>query len=239
MRGVKCQVWLTEDGRPVLGEDLAELLAAVRDRGSMVEAAEAAGISYRYAWSRLRALEKEAGVKVVASHRGGSRRGSSALTPEGMALLQEFENKMRRVDEQLVRMFKNPVLTADGIVVINGKVVLIRRGNDPAKGRYALPGGFVEYGERLEECVVREVLEETGLRTEVLDLVGVYSDPDRDPRGHIITAVFSLRARGGELKAGDDADGVGLHDLDALPELAFDHRRMISDLMDRKGRHLG
>jgi 8-oxo-dGTP diphosphatase len=135
------------------------------------------------------------------------------------------------VDEQLAHLFKNPTLTTDGIILVHGRIALIKRGNEPGKGKYALPGGFVEYGERLEDCVVREVLEETGLRTEVLDLVGIYSDPNRDPRGHIVTALYHLRVRGGELKAGDDADEVSLHDLGSLPELAFDHRKMIADFL--------
>lgn len=230
-REVKCQVWLTENGRPVLGEDQAILLRSIKEKGSIADAAHDLAISSRQTWARLRRIERNAGLRVVATRRDGA-----ALTPDGEQLLQEFENKKRRVDEQLAHLFKNPVLTTDGIVLVDGQLVLIKRGNEPGKGKYALPGGFVEYGETLEECVVREVYEETGLRTEVLDLVGTYSDPDRDPRGHIVTALFHLRARGGALKAGDDADGVSVHRLDDLPELAFDHRRMISDFLRSGGK---
>ncbi len=233
---VKCQVWLTEDGRPVLGEDQAGLLLLIREKGSIVDAARSLGISYRQTWSRLRRIKQETGIEVVVSHRGGPERGSTVLSPEGEGLLQEFENKKRRVDEQVTHLFRNPTLTTDGIVLLDGQIVLIRRGKEPGKGKYALPGGFVEYGETLEECVVREVCEETGLRAEVLDLVGIYSDRDRDPRGHIVTALFFLRARGGELKAGDDADKVSLYELDRLPELAFDHHRMISDFRETTGK---
>lgn len=233
---VRCQVWLTESGRPVLGEEQALLLRLVREKGSIVDAAQALGISYRHAWSRLRQIERDAGHRIVVSQRGGSQRGSTALTPEGEELLQEFENKKRRVDEQLIHLFKNPTLTTDGIVLVDGQLVLIRRGKEPGKGKYALPGGFVEYGETLEECIVREVYEETGLRAEVLDLVGTYSDPGRDPRGHIVTALFHLRVRGGQLKAGDDADGISLHALDRLPELAFDHQGMVSDFLCSTGK---
>jgi 8-oxo-dGTP diphosphatase len=234
-REVKCQVWLTENGRPVLGEEQAVLLRLVKVKGSVPDVAQALGITGRQTWSRLRRIERDAGIKIVASRRSGPGRGSSVLTPEGEHLLEEFENKKHRVDEQLAHLFKNPTLTTDGIVLVNGQIVLIKRGNEPGKGKYALLGGFVEYGETLEACVVREVYEETGLRAEVLDLVGIYSHPDRDPRGHIVTALFYLRARGGELKAGDDAAGVAVHDLDRLPELAFDHGRMISDFL-RTGR---
>ena len=127
---------------------------------------------------------------------------------------------------------KNPALTVDGIIIIDGKLLLIKRGNEPFKGQYALPGGFVEVGERVEEAVEREAKEETGLDTEVQDLLGVYSAPDRDPRGHTVSVVFSLEVIGGRMKAGDDASDIGLFDLDALPELAFDHSKIIDDYID-------
>ncbi|WP_147654467.1 NUDIX domain-containing protein [Methanomassiliicoccus luminyensis] len=132
--------------------------------------------------------------------------------------------------------YRNPKLTTDGIVVIDGKIVLIRRGREPGKGKYALPGGFVEYGERTEDSAVREVREETGLETAVLGLLGIYSDPSRDPRGHIISAVYVLRLIGGEPRAGDDAEGVELFPLDKLPELAFDHAKIIGDYLSTRSR---
>ncbi len=125
--------------------------------------------------------------------------------------------------------YKNPALTVDGIIIIDGKLLLIKRGRDPFKGQYALPGGFVEIGERVEEAVEREAKEETGLDTEVRDLIGVYSAPDRDPRGHTVSVVFYLKVIGGQMKAGDDACDIGLFDLNALPELAFDHSKIIDD----------
>ena len=128
-------------------------------------------------------------------------------------------------------MYQNPALTVDAIILIDDKLLLIQRGNDPFKGYYALPGGFVEYGERVEEAVEREVKEETGLDAEVQELIGVYSAPDRDPRGHTISVVFHLEVIGGELKAGDDAVGVKLFELDELPELAFDHSDIIWDFL--------
>ena len=76
-------------------------------------------------------------------------------------------------------MYRNPVLTTDGIVLIDERLVLIKRGHEPGKGSWALPGGIVEYGETTERCVERELEEETGLRTKVLDLVGVYSNQAR------------------------------------------------------------
>lgn len=115
-----------------------------------------------------------------------------------------------------------PRLTVDGIVCLPEGVVLITRGHGPFKGWYALPGGFVEH-ESTERAVVREVWEETGLRTEVDRLVGVYSQPGRDPRGHIVTVVYDLKIVGGRL-----VDGKPFP-LDELPPLAFDHQRIIDD----------
>ncbi|MCJ7464021.1 MAG: NUDIX hydrolase [Thermoplasmata archaeon] len=113
-------------------------------------------------------------------------------------------------------------------------IVLIKRGKEPFKGSYALPGGFLNYGERLEECAVREVLEETGVKTKVVELVGIYSSPDRDPRGHFVTAVYHLEPIGGMLKAGDDAQDVEWIHLDKLPKFAFDHGKIIQDFLSRR-----
>ncbi len=120
-------------------------------------------------------------------------------------------------------------LTVDAIIQYEGKIVLIKRLNEPYKGYYALPGGIVEYGERVEDAVLREVEEETGLKGEIHSLVGVYSDPHRDPRGHFVSICFIVLPVGGELKAGSDAREVGLFSLDNLPKLAFDHEKMIKD----------
>src|SRR2546430_1823181 len=103
----------------------------------------------------------------------------------------------------------HPAVTVDGLVLVDGKLVAIRRGNDPFRGMPALPGGFVELGETTVEAVVREVREETGLETQVLRLVGVFSDPGRDPRGHTVTIAYAPEAIGGRVKGGGDgAAGV-------------------------------
>ncbi len=126
-------------------------------------------------------------------------------------------------------MRKCITLTVDAIIPYKGGLVLVRRKNEPFKGKYALPGGIVEYGEKVEEAVLREAEEETGLKCRVEKLVGVYSDPDRDPRGHFVSVCFILLPLGGELKAGSDAADVKVFKLEELPELAFDHERMIRD----------
>ena len=125
--------------------------------------------------------------------------------------------------------YRNPKLTVDGIVFEEGKVLLIKRKREPFKGRWALPGGFVNYNERVEDAVVREVKEETNLETEIDYLFGVYSDPDRDPRGHTVSIVYVLKRRGGTLRGGDDAEDARFFPLDELPELAFDHDKILSD----------
>jgi len=126
---------------------------------------------------------------------------------------------------------KSPKLTVDGIIIKDGKILLVKRKNDPFKGKWALPGGFVEYGEKTEDAVAREVLEETGLKTTVDKTIGVYSDPNRDPRGHTITVVYRLDIRGGELKSGDDASDAKFFDMNQLPELSFDHDKIIENVL--------
>ncbi|ADE35922.1 NUDIX domain-containing protein [Methanohalophilus mahii] len=126
---------------------------------------------------------------------------------------------------------KTPLLTVDGVIILNGKIVLIRRKNEPYRGSFALPGGFVEIGETTEEAVKREVMEETGLLIEILKLVGVYSEPSRDPRGHTVSVAY-LAVGKGEPRADTDAAEVGCFDPGNLPELAFDHQRIINDAGD-------
>lgn len=125
-----------------------------------------------------------------------------------------------------------PALTVDGVLLKGREVLLVRRGREPFKGVWALPGGFVEVGERVDDACRREVVEETGLRGDIVDLLGVYSDPKRDPRGHTVSVVYVMRVGGivnlGE--AGDDAEEARWFPLDALPELAFDHARILADV---------
>jgi len=129
--------------------------------------------------------------------------------------------------------YNSPKLTVDGVVIKDKKILLIKRKKQPFKGKWALPGGFVEYGEKTENATVREVFEETGLKTKINHLVGVYSDPDRDPRGHTITVVYLLEICNGSLKSGDDVSDVKFFDLNHLPELSFDHKDIIKDVLRR------
>lgn len=117
----------------------------------------------------------------------------------------------------------------DGLVTVDGQLVTVIRKNPPFRGMPALPGGFLELGETTEAAVVREVREETGLETHVLRLVGVYSDPSRDPRGRTVTVAYALERTGGVLRAASDAKGIMLVDPNAPPPLAFDHARIVAD----------
>ncbi len=128
-------------------------------------------------------------------------------------------------------MPKTPALTTDCVIRDNeGRVLLIRRKNEPFKGAYALPGGFVDIGETLEAACRREVLEETGIVVGELRLVGVYSDPRRDPRGHTVSiAYMTLLPHAPRPKAGSDAEAAEwVKDWRTL-ELAFDHAEIIAD----------
>lgn len=125
-------------------------------------------------------------------------------------------------------MIKTPLLTVDIIIEHQDKIVLIRRMNNPYKGHYALPGGFVDVGETVEHAAIREAKEETGLDITIKKLVGVYSDRERDPRGHAVSICF-LAIGAGKLCAGSDAEAAGLFEADHLPKLAFDHDKMVTD----------
>ena len=116
----------------------------------------------------------------------------------------------------------------DMILIEGGKVLLVKRGRDPFKGEWAIPGGRIEENERAEDCLRREMKEETNLDVEPVRLVGLYSDPKRDPRG-IIAAAYIVRRTGGEPKAGDDAAEVAWFPLNNVPQLAADHKKMLED----------
>ncbi len=132
------------------------------------------------------------------------------------------------------KQYRNPAPTVDVIIELPARrIVLIRRKNPPFG--WALPGGFVDYGESLETSAVREAREETGLAVDLVRQLHTYSDPDRDPRGHTISTVFVARADG-EPRAGDDAAEAHAVAVDRLPdEMAFDHRQIVEDY--RTGRY--
>ncbi len=124
-----------------------------------------------------------------------------------------------------------PLIAADAIIELMDKpgrpIVLIERKNPPYG--WAIPGGFVDVGERLEIAAIREAKEEVCLDVTLKALLGMYSDPARDDRGHTVTAVYVAEASG-EPKAADDAKNLAIFEIDNLPdELAFDHRQVLED----------
>ncbi len=124
---------------------------------------------------------------------------------------------------------RSPATTADVVILLPGdRVVLVRRRNPPHG--WALPGGFVDPGERLDVAAAREALEETGLAVSLVEQFHSYSDPARDPRGHTITTVFVATAAG-EPVGGDDAAEARGFAWDALPDgIVFDHREILGDV---------
>lgn len=125
---------------------------------------------------------------------------------------------------------ETPKLMVDVVIPSERGVVLVRRGSEPYEGQWALPGGFVEVGETVRQAAVREAAEETGLAVEVSRLVGVYSEPDRDPRGHNVSVAFLTRVLSGQMQAASDAEEVDVLDHGSV-ELAFDHARIIADAL--------
>jgi ADP-ribose pyrophosphatase YjhB (NUDIX family) len=127
--------------------------------------------------------------------------------------------------------FRNPVPTVDLIIKVDDKIVLVKRRNPPHG--WALPGGFVDYGESLEEAARREAFEETGLRVVLRGQLHTYSDPDRDARRHTISTVFLATAEGRPV-GGDDAVEAALFDPADLPALVFDHEKILDDYRKAK-----
>lgn len=127
---------------------------------------------------------------------------------------------------ETIKIYRNPVPTVDIIIEVEGGIILIKRKNPPYG--WALPGGFVDYGETLESAAEREALEETGLAVTLLRQMHSYSDPGRDARQHTISTVFVATAQG-RPQAGDDAGEVAVFSRENLPPLAFDHGKILDD----------
>ncbi|EGB16575.1 NUDIX hydrolase [Pseudodesulfovibrio mercurii] len=134
-----------------------------------------------------------------------------------------------------IEVYRNPTPTVDVVIVMDltggGRgVVLIKRRNPPLG--WALPGGFVDYGETCEQAAVREMKEETGLDVRLTGLLGVYSDPNRDPRGHTMSVVYTGEpVDPARLMAGDDAADASVFPMGQWPELAFDHAKILADFL--------
>jgi len=151
---------------------------------------------------------------------------------EGDTLEIFKETFSRHIDYVQKKTYRNPIPTVDIIIEIRDCIVLIKRKNPPFG--WAIPGGFVEYGESLEETAYREAKEETGLEVTDLKQLHTYSEPERDPRYHTVSTVFIANGKG-RLKAGTDADDVRLFDLKKIPKnLVFDHGKILDDYLNHK-----
>lgn len=123
--------------------------------------------------------------------------------------------------------YRNPFPTVDVVIEVKGGIVLIRRRNPPPG--WALPGGFVDYGETVEAAAIREAKEETGLEVRLTRLLGVYSDPNRDPRHHTISTIFVAEASGTPVGGDDAAEAAVFTEITLPPDIAFDHRKILGD----------
>lgn len=131
---------------------------------------------------------------------------------------------------------QTPKLAVDGVIFCGEKIVLIKRKNPPFQNNFALPGGFVEIGETVESAISREIFEETNLEINNWNLVGIYSNPVRDPRAHIVSIAFWTEVNDQvlqNLQAGDDAKSTLLTNWQNK-SLAFDHQKIISDALNLK-----
>ncbi|MCK4717792.1 MAG: NUDIX domain-containing protein [Thermoplasmata archaeon] len=239
-------------------EGRIRLLELVDLEGSIRAAAESMKMSYRHAWGMLKKMEETIGTPLLVSERGGKSGGKSSLTPDAKRMVEFYRDREGAVDNAC-KYGKKPSLAVDIVIIDRGtadgqrgagggrrkgegrgqkaeegrmegaKVVLVRRKNPPHKGGWVLPGGFVEWKEMVEEAAVREAREETGLDIELEGLVGVFSAPERDPRGHTVSVTFLAHPVGGKLVGGDDAAEAKWWPLDGLPELGFDHAVILED----------
>lgn len=226
MRRFEAKLLMFEGDVFIMSEGRAQILRAIQASGSISKAAKQMGMSYRHIWGNLRKMEERCGAQLIASVRGGKRGGTTTLTELGKRILEEYSSRGVTI-ERALKYGPRPSLTVDGVLIEDGKVVLVQRKNPPFKGSWALPGGFVENNETVEAAAVREFREETSLKAQITVLVGVFSEPGRDPRGHTVSVVYRLRRSGGRLKAGDDAGKCRWFPLDGLPGLAFDHEQIL------------
>ena len=132
--------------------------------------------------------------------------------------------------------YPRPAVTADCVVMTDEplpKVLLIKRGAEPFKGAWAFPGGFINMNETTEQCAIRELEEETGLKVATVHQIGAYSKVDRDPRGRTITVAYiAIIDSPLEVKGQDDAERAEWFPIDKLPKLAFDHEEIMSDAIN-------
>ena len=134
-----------------------------------------------------------------------------------------------------MKKFKSPILTVDGVFLEKDKVLMVKRAIQPFLGYWVFPGGHVDYGERVEKAIQREMKEELGVSVKIIKLFGVYSDPKRDPRYHTISLVYLLKKIKGKIKLNYEASEFKYFSLDNLPKkIGVDHRKILNDLKKAK-----
>ncbi len=196
-----------------VGRRELEALKKLLTTGDLDLAASSSGLTVRELTEVMSVLQSRLGI----------------LNFEKLEELQQILEQKRVLVHGCVRGLRRPSVAVDMVVLREEQVLLVRRGRAPYMGYYALPGGFVEYGERVEEAAHRELSEETGVEAEIVELIGVYSDPERDPRGHTISVALLMKYREGEVRGGDDAREARFFPLERLPKLAFDHEAILRD----------
>lgn len=136
----------------------------------------------------------------------------------------------------MVKEYKSPALAVNWIIEKNGKILLLKRNTKPFIGKWEIGGGFVNYGEKVEDALVREVKEETNLIVKPKEILGVYSEINRDPRKHVVSVCFVVDLIGGELRLNEenkDAKWFNINEID-FDNLAFDHNKIIKDYIKWK-----
>ena len=233
------KLWLKKGKISVIGAGRAQLLRAIEEHGSIIKAASAMNMSYRHAWGIIKHIRDTIGTEIVKTTRGGHEGGGARLTKVGRQLLEQFEENQREIDN-LLKYGPKPSLAVDGVIFDDDdNLIMIRRKNPPFQGKLALPGGFVENNETTEAAVRREIQEELGIKTKILHLLGVYSDPSRDPRHHIVSVAYELEPLSTKFKAGDDAksfERISLKKFSSIDQesIAFDHVKVIKDAIELK-----
>jgi len=130
--------------------------------------------------------------------------------------------------------YPRPAVSADVVVLDGDSILLIKRLKDPFAGCWALPGGFMDMDESADVAAIRELKEETGLVVGAVQQIGAYSGVDRDPRGRVVTvAFFATASQSDHFAAADDAEDAQWFSISELPDLAFDHARIIADALER------
>lgn len=134
-----------------------------------------------------------------------------------------------------MKMRKSPILTVDGVFLNRGKVLLVKQAKYPFLGYWVIPGGHVEYGETVERAIKREMKEELGVSVKIKKLLGVYSNPKRDPRYHTASVVYLLEKTKDKIRLNREASEFRYFSLRNLPKkIGFDHRKILNDLRKRR-----